>query len=772
MLRTLQISITNFLSRFRRYWLFLSVASIGLYGVYLFGVVTSLNSKALKDAKDLGKFYSDGLAQNISAQMEGELKKLEGFVRSLGYPRDTLLWKSAVEQSVKSQLLLNPSEYKSAAISWEQKLNSRYRCVWHFEGQDSVAEKCETVSSLSANEFYHSIRKTKDPLITAPYQETVYHRSEDSVYVISLAYPIFGQDSSFLGLLVIDYEVETFYSKLLSGDNRHISLLTQNQDGAFILIRKEKGIQEFSEEKLRISQIFPIPEGRDLPFLTNEDEQSLSWKDSTLIIRSLPVSYDSYEEIKSWVISPFADRRDASIFYTVPLATLLLLLIIYFLSGEARKYQRQLETLERLSAFILQSQNEREIIHEVYQRVNQFMDAPILIIGTDTPDGKVLEFPFLIEEGKLLHELRDTPSEPIFQIELQAEANRFFPSVICFRDQKTLNIPDYPSYASNFSELQKAPAGKLPGSAVFIPLTAENGKKLGIISAQSYKTRNFTSDHISFLKKIGTITLLAIEKILIIDQKEAALKDRTLALRNTESILKEKNSIMQDRDLIYGTIAHHIRGIYGPIKNAWKRLQQKQTNQEEQLAVIVDQTEKVKNFVDNITVWLQSEIKSIPFRPRRVDLSFIVTKVLETYGHNADEKNLILLNEIPPATLVLADPMFVEIIIGNLIHNAIKYSPENSKIQIYTKIEGENLLLSVLDQGKGLSKEEIQKIFDLNRVERIGTESSKGTGLGLYVSKRLLEKMGSEFQIQSMPGEGSCFSFPLPVTLQNLNSKL
>ena len=120
----------------------------------------------------------------------------------------------------------------------------------------------------------------------------------------------------------------------------------------------------------------------------------------------------------------------------------------------------------------------------------------------------------------------------------------------------------------------------------------------------------------------------------------------------------------------------------------------------------------------------------------------------------------------PPtsATFVLADADRVQQIVINLLDNAAKYSMEGRPIRIRWSCDDVLASVSVIDNGLGIGKEDFGRLFTrfgkLNRTPRAG---HVGTGLGLYISKSLVEAMGGTITVKSRPGLGSIFSFTLPI---------
>jgi signal transduction histidine kinase len=115
-----------------------------------------------------------------------------------------------------------------------------------------------------------------------------------------------------------------------------------------------------------------------------------------------------------------------------------------------------------------------------------------------------------------------------------------------------------------------------------------------------------------------------------------------------------------------------------------------------------------------------------------------------------------------PASPVLADPNRLERILINLLSNALKYSPPESPVRVRAARAGDEMVVSVVDEGVGIPAEEQVRIFD--RFYRVaGSRRSEGLGLGLHITRLLVQAHGGRIWVESRVGEGSTFSFTLPV---------
>jgi len=110
------------------------------------------------------------------------------------------------------------------------------------------------------------------------------------------------------------------------------------------------------------------------------------------------------------------------------------------------------------------------------------------------------------------------------------------------------------------------------------------------------------------------------------------------------------------------------------------------------------------------------------------------------------------------------DKIRISQVITNLVENAAKYSPEKGRIKLEVKKDHENVIFSVEDEGQGIAREDIDKLFDrFYQATNKTTGNNRGTGLGLSICKGIVEAHGGKIWVESEPGKGSRFSFSLPL---------
>lgn len=147
--------------------------------------------------------------------------------------------------------------------------------------------------------------------------------------------------------------------------------------------------------------------------------------------------------------------------------------------------------------------------------------------------------------------------------------------------------------------------------------------------------------------------------------------------------------------------------------------------------------------------------------PDRIDLMDIVKRANGILGVRARERNITLEIEggIAPVLAIGEFRRALQVSL-NLIGNAIRYSPEGSTVTVRVARKADQSLVCVMDQGPGLNAAQQEAVF--GKFERLGRSGDGGSGLGLYISRRLARAMGGDLTVESQPGQGACFILTLP----------
>jgi PAS domain S-box-containing protein len=188
--------------------------------------------------------------------------------------------------------------------------------------------------------------------------------------------------------------------------------------------------------------------------------------------------------------------------------------------------------------------------------------------------------------------------------------------------------------------------------------------------------------------------------------------------------------------------------------------------QQHMLTRAKEKTQTLISFIGDMLDLSRIEEGLICREPRPVHLEELLQSIVEFLSVRAKAKNQSLTIEVAGRDLpeIEADPVALESIFGNLISNALTYTPEGGRIRVELDRTGINLRVKVIDNGFGIAEKHLGKIFDrFYRVKDEKTRYITGTGLGLPIVKGLVEKLSGIIEVASTPGEGSTFTVLLPV---------
>ncbi|GJM61012.1 hybrid sensor histidine kinase/response regulator [Persicobacter diffluens] len=236
-------------------------------------------------------------------------------------------------------------------------------------------------------------------------------------------------------------------------------------------------------------------------------------------------------------------------------------------------------------------------------------------------------------------------------------------------------------------------------------------------------------------------------------------------LRNTQKELEKANAT---KDRMFSIIGHDLRGPIGNIKSIFSLLTDNQKSFEpKQFKTFLDlgreSAESTFSLLENLLNWARSQRNQIQFNPRKVDVYRLTLEMINLVSLQASHKDIELVNEVEPHAIVYADDEMIKTIIRNLLSNAIKFTDDGGKIMISGQSEGEYFHMAVRDTGQGMTEDVVQQLVEEDGYTTSGTAGEKGSGLGLYLFKKFVKMHGGSFDIQSVPDQGSIFSFKIPL---------
>lgn len=245
-----------------------------------------------------------------------------------------------------------------------------------------------------------------------------------------------------------------------------------------------------------------------------------------------------------------------------------------------------------------------------------------------------------------------------------------------------------------------------------------------------------------------------------------------LEVKHSKDIIKEQNIRLEElnktKDRLFSIIAHDLLNPFNTLIGFAEMLDSNyeeldDATKKEFISYILSASEMGHGLLSNLLHWSRSQTGRLLFSPEKIDLHKIWAANEEYLNTFAKRKEINIKSEITQNTFIVADENMVVTILRNLVSNAIKFTSYGGTIKLTSKQRDDMYFISVIDNGIGIPKEAISKLFKMEpEFVRNGTNNEKGTGLGLIVCKELIEKHNGKLYIESEENKGSSFSFTLP----------
>jgi two-component system, OmpR family, phosphate regulon sensor histidine kinase PhoR len=226
------------------------------------------------------------------------------------------------------------------------------------------------------------------------------------------------------------------------------------------------------------------------------------------------------------------------------------------------------------------------------------------------------------------------------------------------------------------------------------------------------------------------------------------------------------------------TVSHELRTPIAAVHGAAKTLERQdiivpEESRRHLLEIISEQSERLVAIVNDILLASQVDDHNLALTTERVDAAELARRVIDA-ARTHTAKGLTLELVAPPGLpAVAADADKLRQVLGNLVGNAVKYSPDGGRIEVKLGPRERNLCITVRDEGLGIAEPELGRIFEkFYRVDPNMTRGVSGSGLGLYICRELVRRMGGSIWVESRVGSGSTFFVVLPLAAPEAHAGL
>ncbi len=235
-------------------------------------------------------------------------------------------------------------------------------------------------------------------------------------------------------------------------------------------------------------------------------------------------------------------------------------------------------------------------------------------------------------------------------------------------------------------------------------------------------------------------------------------------INNLNEKLKKANLT---KDKMLAVIAHELRNPIGNFKMFLDLLTHKnykinEIKRQQILELMKENANSTYNLLENLLFWAKTQDDGIRFLAEKLNIKKLIDKIISNFSISIERKSIKIINDIEKDFEINADKNMLSTIFRNLISNSIKFCFENGKIKISLKKHKEFSEFIVSDNGIGISKKNIDKIFDKNKnFSTYGTQEEKGTGIGTDLCRIFVEKHKGEIWVKSVENKGANFHFEI-----------
>jgi signal transduction histidine kinase len=301
-------------------------------------------------------------------------------------------------------------------------------------------------------------------------------------------------------------------------------------------------------------------------------------------------------------------------------------------------------------------------------------------------------------------------------------------------------------------------------SSLTCPLFA-HGNPLGFIFFSNVKPNTYSGLHVETFQRIAAQLSAVVERGRLVTE----LSNQKAAYQMQNEELRRSNEL---RNTLLGVAAHDLRTPIGNIQmgttllmdpDAWQQPEERMAFLETFLPTMERQTRHMMNLLDDLLDISTIEAGKLVLEREELGLPRFLYEVVERHAQMAAPKGTRVLLEEAEEGRVFADPNRLVQVMDNLISNAVKYSPPGSTVRVSAGRSQKGWLFRVQDEGPGILDSDRARLFqNFSRLSARPTGGEKSTGLGLAITRRVVEAHGGQVGVDSEPGGGATFWFTMP----------
>ena len=399
-----------------------------------------------------------------------------------------------------------------------------------------------------------------------------------------------------------------------------------------------------------------------------------------------------------------------------------------------KTYNKKLEILNSIGMDISQNLDVQSVLQKVTDAATKLSGAEFgaFFYNTENEDG----------ESMRLYTLSGAPKEAFEKLGMPRHTEMFKPTFAHHEVVRIADITTDERYAKNAPHLGM-PMGHLPVvSYMAVPVISKSGVGIGGLIFGHTQKDVFRLEHEKTVKNIASQAAIALDNSRLFERV------KTLNEKKDEFIALASHELKTPLTTVKGYLQVLEKRIAEPMNKLF-------------LEKSLNQVNKLNTLVEELLNMSRIEAGKLEFRYEAFDLRHMLEEISQTFVYSTGQHELI--TELGQTeVMVKADAPRIEQAVLNLLSNAIKYSPHANSVYLKLIIKDDKAVVSVKDEGIGLTPQQQKKVFSrFYRAE--STKGINGLGLGLYLTKQIIDAHKGEIWVESAEGKGSEFSFSLPV---------
>jgi len=260
------------------------------------------------------------------------------------------------------------------------------------------------------------------------------------------------------------------------------------------------------------------------------------------------------------------------------------------------------------------------------------------------------------------------------------------------------------------------------------------------------------------------------------ERKDAEEKAMAVEMSKTQ-ILLQKDQLEEsnlEKSKLMSIISHDLRAPMMNIQSYLMLLNENEVDSAMRPVLekaLLKSTNNAMDMFSNLLHWSKSQMEGLRVNLVEVNLLTVLSDTLEMERLHALKKDISLNYNFPSQLIVTADVDMLQLVVRNLISNAIKFTQQGGHINVDAELLSNECKITVSDNGKGISQDKQESIFSIKTDPEFGTDNEKGVGLGLVLCKEFIERQGGRIGFESNLGLGSSFFVFIPLSLASSHSK-